>query len=220
MPAPSPTSLSEFGGALIGSQLRTTIVRVPVVPNYVTARLRPKRLMATGFAFAACQVTLRNTGDTACIMRLQTTDDPAPAVSRAYLGSAISLQPHGEKTFVVKPEKAYLEFKSIEGLSEIEITVVSQIGFDTVPFDRMDTYYPRILWDDTPDALIAPNVHTQSSANTVWTVTHGLGFLAMPTAFDAAGVDVTSLATVSSPTVNGYVLTFASAKAGRAISNQ
>lgn len=220
MSALNPAALTDFNGALTGSAFRTTISRVPVVPNYVTSRLRPKRLMTAGSAFASCQVTLRNTGSATCILRLQVTDDPAPDAARTYVGTAITLVPKGEKTVTVSLDKAYVELKSIEGTSEVEWTIVGQVGFDAVPFDRMDTYYPRILWDDTPDALVAPAIHTQSSANTTWNVTHSLGFTAMITALDANGVDITSLATVSNATVNGYTLTFGSAKSGRAISNQ
>lgn len=205
---------------------------VQVAAGYTSLRLQP------GIPYAAwasnlstCQVILRNIGTTDMRVKfVQTTSvDPTvnPAGVRTFLASAF-IPAGGFKKLSFTPSLPYLEMKGVSGAGELVVTMMSCInwvhGNINIKLEPMTLNYwisgltaPRSTSASTKTTL-AKSASQAFTSNTVWVVSHSLGFVSDITLLNATGVDITALATISAADTNGYTATFSGAQVGTAYS--
>ena len=128
---------------------RTTVVQVPVVPDYVTARLRAIPTLSyygTTVELYQTQVLLENVGASDASVQLQETNDYVSG-PRYLLSPAVEVKAKGQKLFDVFPQRNYLELWGT-GTNEgqIKAQLTSRIKWGILGFDKTDTTYPEKLW--------------------------------------------------------------------------
>ena len=136
--------------------LRKTVVNVPVVSGYVTARLQavdPVQPSVSGDDTYAL-VLFENVGNTACHVMLQQTTDRTVSGTRFSVVSGIALVPGGRRTIATNaPYQRYLELKcTFNGPSQIRMQIESQRQWNLMVFDKVAdaTFYPTSLWQASP----------------------------------------------------------------------
>lgn len=191
-----------------------------MAPGYTAKRVQVG-LMSVGSAspLAACAATVYNPGAVEIVAKFQQTsvEGSGPYTT---LGGAFAIQPGGMVKRTFTPTEPLLELKSLLGSGRVHVELTT--GADMNEFgtsEDVDPTIPQSLWSANP-APPTPHAVQEFASNTVWVVTHNLGFVASPTLLNSAGVDITALATFSSVSPAAYTATFGSAQAGRAISTQ
>ena len=219
-------------------------VRTNLVPGYITARLEPRLPWTVGtkpfagnnvaYALAATTIQVRNLSSeysqqaTApdgfaadvndVVLQFQETDDDSPSGVRTKL-SSVAVKAGGTASVTVTPQRQFFEVKGLAGNGPVSLEFQTKMDWNERGFsEKLDSLHPSNAWD-TADLITVKKTATQTfTSNTVWAVTHNLGYIATPTLISSAGVDITALATFSSITVNGYTATFGGAQAGTAYS--
>jgi hypothetical protein len=199
-------------------------VRTSTFPGYSTARLSPRVTTTSGYTdpLADCTVEVRNLGQNNVVFRFVETDNDISG-PRLNLGPAISVCAGGRNELTFTPHRRWVEVKGISGESQILCEISTKINWDVDWFAQRyeTTVYPTPFWQDVNASNFVYPVPTASqvfTSNTTWTVVHNLGYVATPTLMNSAGVDITSLGTISGQTANGYTVTFGSVQAGTAYS--
>lgn len=201
---------------------RVSTAQNAVIPGYTAIRVAPRRWFGSGLtgAFDSAKVDITNLSDETLVVKLKESADEVPTTARTNIGSAVVIVPGGHKSQVISPTQPFLELKGVEGSGPVRVEIDSKLSYDAVGlYTDTDTTVPQVAWSADP-ADSAESATQTFTSSTTWAVTHNLGFIADPTLLDSSNNDITSLATFSGVTVNGYTATFGSAKAGRAISTK
>jgi hypothetical protein len=233
--------------AFVPQDVRVVSVRAGLVPGYVTVRLEPRLPWTPGangvnlpYALAACQIQIRNlsvydatgaqsfvsdkkdvdTNDV--VLQFQETDDDSPSGIRTKL-AAVSVKAGGTASVALTPQRQYFEVKGIAGNGPVSLEIQSKIDWNERGFSqKLDPLFPSTEWAFQEQVSIVSSAAEVFALSALWTVAHNLGYVASPTLFSSAGVDITALAVISAETVNGYVATFGSGtpQAGTAYSTK
>lgn len=240
----SDTFVNPSGLDYVEPNARTFSIRTNVVPGYVTARVAPRLIFGSGYtyAFAPCVAIVRNdsgmgssdylssgTSAAAVTVRFQETDgDPTinsghggvfdVSGARTNLGNAVTVVPGGQTSISFTPHRKFVEFKGLAGKAKVTIEIQTTMNWDEEGFSQdYDPAYPPTYQQNVPASLVATASQSFTSS-TSWVIVHNLGYVATPTLLSSTNAEITSLATFSSISVNGYTATFGSAQSGTAIS--
>jgi hypothetical protein len=213
----------------VPQDVRVVSIRPSLVAGYITERWKPglPTPSTRTYGLADCVAQFRNQGTATAVIKLQETDDDSPSGARTSL-VAVAVTPGGEASVAFTPKRKFFEVKAISapaGTGPVSIEISTKIDFSRVGFNyKLDSNFPAIEWADninlTTAQLPAKSASQTFTSNTSWAVTHNLGFVADFALIDSTGVDITSLATISAVTTNGFTATFGSAKVGTAYSSR
>ncbi len=127
--------------------VRTTSLKVPLVEDYVTGRLKAvDGISSLNIDVRNTQVHLWNDGTTPYHVEVNEVDDIAPDTIRTNLIPATELVPNGQKIFDIVPTKNYVEITSVSGGGTITAKFNSLMKWDIQGFAKTDTTYPEVLW--------------------------------------------------------------------------
>lgn len=131
---------------------RKTVVNVPVVSGYTTARLRADDSIAPSISGGdtAMMVTFENVGNTAVALKLSQTNDRSISGTRIDVISGVIVVAGGRKTVSSEGARmAYLELYCTDGgPSNVRLQIESQRQWAELGFDKQadSTFYPPQLW--------------------------------------------------------------------------
>lgn len=242
------SDLNPSLAAFVPQDVRVVNVRTGLVPGYITARLEPRLPWTpdsvggtnTPYALAKSTIQVRNlsvydatgahsfvsdkfdadTNDV--VLQFQETDDDSPSGTRVKL-AAVAVKAGGTVSVEVTPQRQFFEVKGIYGNGPVLLEIQTKIDWNERGFSqKLDSTFPSTEWAFQEQVSVEGSAAETFTLSALWTVAHNLGFLATPTLFSSAGVDITSLAVISAVTVNGYTATFGSGtpQAGTAYSTK
>lgn len=133
---------------------RTTLVNVPVVSGYTTARLRADDDFAPVISGedTRINVVIQNVGNTYVEVKLQQTNDRSVSGVRIDVVSGLQLQPGGRRHFsTTAPFQKYLElycYGQSGAVGQIRMQINSLRQWEECGFDKVadQTLYPPQLW--------------------------------------------------------------------------
>lgn len=144
-------------GEYLSPMPRKTLVQVPVVSGYVTARLQAQDWFAPAISGAPTNmmVTFENVGNTFFSVVLNECDDRSTSGPRyrvtGFTGTAAFLRPGGYQTLMLQGKRKYLEVACTGTTTgNLRMQIESNRQFVECGFDRTDNMstigYPPALW--------------------------------------------------------------------------
>jgi len=141
-----------YPGEYVQPLVRKTLVQVPVISGYVTARLQDQSYYPaaiSGVPATNMMVTVENTGINTTSVLLQETSDRSISGTRYTVMSAVTVVPGGQTVqYVNKGYLPYLELycNGTNGNSNIRMQIDSQRRWTEMGFDKFDPFYPPVLF--------------------------------------------------------------------------
>jgi len=116
--------------------------------GFTTARWRYRNISGTtgiGSGLKPSTLVVQNVGSTAVTLQIKESNNIGSG-TRTNVGSAFTVAANGginQQTFT--PTKNILEVSCTSGTSEVRCQMQSLLGWDFMPFDKNDIYYPPQL---------------------------------------------------------------------------